>query len=332
MSRLPIPWNTGFPLTRHGFVIQIPASAEDAFFPYFRIGVGVTRLARLFKHPPVPLEPFTRWASQQPGVHPVHHYHALCALWPLLNSRSHKILDIGPDPIPWLQTIAHFTGTRHSLFACRQGGPADGLSRPPDNITVLPAEFDVWSPLAHRDVPNMLAEKGFTVVTALQVVDHLYHPDTLFRVLSQVMSPRGILLITASNVARLGNLLHLLGGGGLAGDLDALVGRTGPDRPRPRVREYCWQELNGAIIKAGFQTLDHSFYDDPADAPAESPFTETLRQAIASYVREPEQLHSELVLVYRKSGHRWFIRLIYPVAYPLYYYGRKLLGKPPLPR
>jgi hypothetical protein len=254
----------------------------------------------LFGPPRVSIDEFSRWARETAGVDPVHHYHALGACWPWLRSGRQKVLDVGPDPAPWLGAIERFAGGRHDLWACRHGANADAAASLPRGVRVLTAEFDVWSPLANRDAPSTLSETGFTLVTALQLVDHLYHPETLFRSLFDAMATRAVLVLTASNVSRFANVLGLVRGEGLAGDLDALIDRGRP--ARPLVREYNWRELNAAALAAGFVPVRHGFYDDPADAPAPSPFGAGLRDAAAPFLRERAQFASEIVLVFRKVG------------------------------
>jgi Methyltransferase domain len=260
-------------------------------------------LAAIFGKPAVGREEFGRWAREERGVDAVHHYHALRACWPYLSTRRQKVLDIGPEPGAWLHTIRRFAGEKHELWACRQGASPDGADPggpPPGGARLLPAEFDVWSPLADFEAPTGLADKGFTLVTLIHVVDHLYHPEPLLRVLASAMATRGVLVITASNVGRLANLRGLIRGGGLAGDLDALIGRRGK-YPRPRVREYCWRELTRAALAAGLTPVRHGFYDDPARR-EEAEFDEPLRKAVTPMLSEHGQLQSDMILVFRKAG------------------------------
>ncbi|MDB5300631.1 MAG: hypothetical protein JWO87_2294 [Phycisphaerales bacterium] len=260
-------------------------------------------LAAIFGMPAVRREQFGRWAKGERGVDAVHHYHALQACWPYLSAGRQKVLDIGPEPSAWLRTLRHFAGEKHELWSCRQGASPDGTDAggpAPDGARLMPAEFDLWSPLADYEAPTGLADKGFTLVTLLQVIDHLYHPEPLFRTLTSVMAPRAVLVITASNVGRMANLRGLLRGGGLAGDLDALIGRRGK-YPRPRVREYCWRELTRAALAAGLTPVRHGFYDDPARREA-SDFDEPLRNAVAPILSEHGQLQSDMILVFRKAG------------------------------
>ena len=87
--------------------------------------------------------------------------------------------------------------------------PPDGRAAAAGNIatehgiTLLRGEFDIWSPLADREAPNTLPRGNFTLVTALDVVDRMYHPDLLFRVLMEVVARRGVLVISARNVVAL---------------------------------------------------------------------------------------------------------------------------------
>jgi len=259
------------------------------------------RFAGLFGRAVVRKEEFAQWALQSPGVDAVHDYHVLRASWTYLQSGRRKILDISTEPGPWLSTLQRFCGHRHELWGCRQGGVGE-MKPGPGGATLMPAEFDVWSPLENREAPHALAERGFTVVTARNVVDHMYHPDPLFRVLADVMPPRGVLLVSASNVACLGNVVGLLRGGGVAGDLNALIGRYDATRARPRVRAYCWQELNRSAMSAGFAPVGHQFYHDPAAAPAPSEWDQPTRRAIEPFQRERGQLQSEMILIFRKAG------------------------------
>jgi hypothetical protein len=273
--------------------------------------------AGLFGRAVVREEDFAQWARATPGVHAVRDYHILRASWRYLQAGRRKILDISTEPGPWLATLERFCGQQHELWACRQGGVGE-MKPAPAGATVMPAEFDVWSPLENREAPHVLAERGFTVVTARHVVDHLYHPEPFFRALSDVMPSRGVLIVSASNVACLTNVVGLLRGGGLAGNLDALIGRHDPTRLRPRVREYCCRELNRAAMSAGFAPVGHRFYDDPAIAPAPGEWGEPTRRAIAPFQRERGQLQSEMILIFRKAGpvSAWFLRVrrrVYPL-------------------
>jgi hypothetical protein len=152
----------------------------------------------------------------------IHHLHALRACWPMLKRGPQSILDIGPDPIPWLRTIEHFAGTHHRLAGCVQnaeediapeseesmdhrrdrGGsqreegfavsiltPRSSASSAVDNLgedhyPLTPIELDVWSPLARKGLPAELPAGDYTLITALAVVDHLYHPEPFFRAAS----------------------------------------------------------------------------------------------------------------------------------------------------
>jgi hypothetical protein len=102
----------------------------------------------------------------------------------LAEPRSHKILDIGSFPGVWLRALNHFAKSDKSphdywaagleldqTFADVTGGVCSNI---------LTCELDIFSPLADRDVPNVLTETGFTFVSAMEIVEHLYHPGWMF--------------------------------------------------------------------------------------------------------------------------------------------------------
>lgn len=255
----------------------------------------------LRSHGQVPTpEQFSKWAAANEGVDSTHHYHPLLALSPYLHGRN-KILDIGSEPGPWLNTLAQFAGNRHEFFGARQGGIGPAKCGPIGS-SIFPVELDIWSPLGDREISPSLRGNDYSIVTALGLTDRMYHPDPLFRAASEALAPGGTFLISVTNVARFERVLGLIRGIGVAGDLDAMIGRQGRNVPRPIVREYCWQELTGAAINAGFSHLSHVFYDDPAGHWEAGPFTEPLHKALIAFLQEPGQLQTHLILIFRKPG------------------------------
>ncbi|MFO0838422.1 MAG: methyltransferase domain-containing protein [Phycisphaerae bacterium] len=299
------------------------------------------------RSPIPPLTEFVEWARGEnehqrrlAGVHAADHlnadlrgrtyfevnlyryYATLRIAWPYLHAQPNpKILDVGSWPGVWLRIVRHYLAARNpKIFAT-------GLIFP-DNFMDLMAgacdgtikcELDPWSPLADRGAPNELTEHEFTFISAMEVVEHLYHPAWMFQLLSDAMAPGGILVLTTNNVARIRNLLDLMQGGGLFGNLEQLVpiagGSTGAWRPH--MREYAWRELNHLALLAGFEYVEHGFFEDnygvrlienvnsasddlvvPPDADAR--FVER----IASGALEREQLKPSLYLVLRRRADR----------------------------
>src|SRR5579864_6294672 len=104
-------------------------------------------LARLLGKRMVRQRDFAQWARQTPGVHPLRHWHALRLCWPFLTAGPQAILDVGPNPPPWLRTIRNFAGPRHELWSGWQGA-ARQATEPQEVIHHLDVEFDIWSPFA----------------------------------------------------------------------------------------------------------------------------------------------------------------------------------------
>ena len=89
------------------------------------------------------------------------------------------------------------------------------------------------------------------------------------------------------------------------GNIDALIGRNGGNQPRPRVREYCWQELNGqATQNDKFEAIGHHFYDDPAAIPARGEWDDMTRRAAEPCLMEADQLKANMILLFA-SPARW---------------------------
>ncbi len=247
------------------------------------------------------------------------YYATLKLAWPYLQTPQPKILDVGSWPGVWLRVLKQFIGQRNPQIW------ATGLIFPQNFMEVMngacdgtmKCELDPWSPLAEKDAPNELTQRGFTFVSAMEVVEHLYHPGWMFQVLADAMAPGGILLMTTNNIARLQNMLDLLRGGGLSGNLEQLVpiggGSTGAWRPH--MREYAWMELNHLALQAGFEYVAHAFFEDnygkrlltgqdaielelqiPADVPA------GLVAALDPLLHERAQLLPAMCLVLRRSG------------------------------
>jgi hypothetical protein len=193
-------------------------------------------------------------------------------------------------------------------FVQRLGGAAHAAVR---------CELDVWSPMSDREAPSVITETGFTLVTAMEVVEHLYHPEWMFRMLSDVMAPGGILFLTTNNAARWGNILGMIRGNGMAGNLDELLPKGGGKLGawRPHAREYVWRELNNVASKCGFVHVRHGFYEenynrqllDAVESPVEDvavndPRERTFLDAMRPLLKEPDQLKSGMYLILKKAG------------------------------
>ncbi len=288
-------------------------------------------------------ESFRQWALAEndyqkhiAGVHPADHaipdlrgrtyfevnvyryFHALQVCWPWLNRPNQKAMDVGSWPGAWLRAIAHFAARHRPAvwasgllfpdhFLEKMGGACIGIQK---------IELDVWSPMYDREVPNVFTEKNFTFVSAMEVVEHLYHPGWMFNVIHQAMSPGGILFLTTNNISRLSNLFGLLRGVGISGNLDELLPRDGGilGAWRPHAREYCWQELSQIAQKANFIPLAHGFYQEnyglpliegkalPSDELQYSSDEERqFAEIITPMLSEPGQLKSGMYLVFQKG-------------------------------
>ncbi|MDB5300632.1 MAG: hypothetical protein JWO87_2295 [Phycisphaerales bacterium] len=245
------------------------------------------------------------------------YYHALKVCWPYLNRPGQKIMDVGSWPGGWLRAMSHFAGHH------RPEVWASGLIFPDDFLVkmggachgTVKCELDVWSPMYDREAPNVFTERGFTLVTAMEVVEHLYHPGWMFKVIHDSMVTGGILFLTTNNVSRLFNLYGIVKGGGMAGNLDELLPRGGGilGAWRPHAREYCWQELNHIALKAGFHHIDHGFYQENycmrliegEEQPSEELIYSNdeerqFARAITPMLYEPDQLKSGMYLVFKK--------------------------------
>ena len=270
------------------------------------------------------------------GVHPADHpnaeargrtyfdinvyryFHAMQVCWPYLNRPDQKMLDVGSWPGAWLRAVAHFAA-RH-----RPQVWASGLLFPDDFLQkmdgachgVQKCELDIWSPMHDREAPNVFTEKDFTFVSAMEVVEHLYHPGWMFKIIHDAMAPGGILFLTTNNVARLSNVFGLLTGFGTSNNLGELLPSNGGilGAWRPHAREYCWRELETIAGKAGFSLLSHGFYQEnyckPLIAGDALPSEELVYASederrfameISPVLAEPEQLKSGIYLVFRKA-------------------------------
>jgi hypothetical protein len=245
------------------------------------------------------------------------YFHALQVCWPYLNRPGQKVMDVGSWPGAWLRVIAHFAAAHEPQvwasglmfpddFLGKMGGACQGT---------IKCELDVWSPMCVRDAPTQFSEREFTLVTAMEVVEHLYHPGGMFKVIHDSMSPGGILFLTTNNIARLSNVYGLLRGLGVAGNLNELLPRDGGilGAWRPHAREYAWRELDAIARNAGFESVDHGFYQENYALrlleQEQSPTDDLLcsgseerrfAQAIAPMLREPGQLKSGMYLVLKK--------------------------------
>jgi hypothetical protein len=246
------------------------------------------------------------------------YFHALQVCWPYLNRPGQKVMDVGSWPGAWLRAIAHFAGhQRPEVWASGLLFP-DAFLEKMDGACqgTVKCELDVWSPMFDREAPNVLTERGFTFVSAMEVVEHLYHPGWMFKVIHDAMVPGGILMLTTNNVARLSNVYGLLKGGGMAGNLNELLPRGGGilGAWRPHAREYCWQELESIGAKAGFQHITHGFYQENyglrliegEQMPSEEvPYSGNDERQFAEAVRpmllEPDQLKSGMYIVLKKA-------------------------------
>ncbi|HEX4794518.1 MAG TPA: methyltransferase domain-containing protein [Humisphaera sp.] len=245
------------------------------------------------------------------------YFHALQVCWPYINRPNQKIMDVGSWPGAWLRAIAHFAAAHKPEIW------ASGLIFPPDFIEkmggackgTLKCELDVWSPMHEREAPNVFTERNFTFVSAMEVVEHLYHPGWMFRIIHDAMVPGGVLFMTTNNVGRLSNIVGMLKGGGMAGNLDELLPRDGGKLGhwRPHAREYCWQELNHVALQYGFHHISHGFYSEnyglrlleEKDQPSEElPYNDEGERRFVEAVRpmlmEQEQLKSGMYLVFRR--------------------------------
>ena len=245
------------------------------------------------------------------------YFHALQVCWPYLNRPNQKIMDVGSWPGAWMRVISNFC-SRHEprIWACglifperfleKMGGACHGM---------LHCELDPQSPMRDKAAPTGLSEGGFTFVSAMEVVEHLYDPRGMFRLIGQAMNPGGVLFVTTNNITRLSNLFTLATGGGLTGNLDELNPRDGGilGNWRPHAREYAWRDLNEIATAAGFSHLTHGFYQENyarrliegTETPSEGLIFENARQrrfaqAVRPLLAEAEQLKSGMYLVFRR--------------------------------
>jgi hypothetical protein len=253
---------------------------------------------RLPRKPPVSREAFSQWAQQCSGID-FRHWQALRLCWTYLTGAGQRVLDIGPDPLPWLRTIRHFSRQTHELWAGRQGisSTQQNGSAPVDGIRCLDVELDLWSPVARIEADNVLPPQHFSLITALHVVETVYHPSHFFQGAADALLPDGVLIVTARNVAASSQILDLLRGNGLAPDLGNLIGDP---KVSPRYRQYCWRELHAAARPAGLVLVGHGFYSDAADR-AVSEDQGRLEAAAAPLLPEKQQLESEFFLILQKS-------------------------------
>ena len=235
----------------------------------------------------------------------VHQMHALRACLPELKRRSQNILDIGHDPIPWLRTLDELEGADHRLAGCLQN-PDENVRVEESPYPITPIELDIWSPLARKGLPPELPGGDYTIITALGLIDHLYHPEPFFRAVAKALRPGGLLVLTAANVSSKENLLRLLGGDGVAPDLDAIVGLK--EGPRSRVREYSWRELANVALFHHFVPAKHGFYDvDQEEVRGADPTACVLgsrrgmSHAVGPLLAHPQQLRSHFYLVLRRT-------------------------------
>lgn len=258
-------------------------------------------LTRLLGHPMIPRAQFNDWARGNPGVDTVRHYHALRACWPFLMRGPQNFLNIGAEPTPWLRTVGHFAGAGHRLFGCRQNAigdqPVSDGPFPVDDI-----ELDTWSPLARKGLPSNIPYSNLSIITAVGLVDHLYHPEPFFKAVSEALQPGGVLILTVRNVGSMQNVLRLLNGDGLMPDLDAVAGLT--PGPRPWIRQYAWRELAMVALYHHMYPVRHEFFgvDAPAEAgPPTSADGQSLDDAVCPILARPDQLRPYFFLVLRRA-------------------------------
>jgi SAM-dependent methyltransferase len=293
---------------------------------------------------PISWQQFVTWARQEnqyqkqiAGVHGADHphallrgrtyfevnlyryFHALNVCWPYLDRPGQKIMDVGSWPGAWMRLIAHFAAPHQprawasglmfpDQFLEKMGGACAGMLR---------CELDPYSPMRDTSAPTTLAEKDFTFVSAMEVVEHLYHPKGMFQVIADAMAPGGILFLTTNNVGRLANLFTLLTGGGLVGNLQELIPRDGGilGNWRPHAREYAWRELEAIAQSTGFVPISHGFYQENyglrliegIDQPSEqltfpASAEKRLARELRPLLKEPNQLKSGMYLLFEKQS------------------------------
>ena len=245
------------------------------------------------------------------------YFHALQVCWPYLNRPAQRIMDVGSWPGAWLRVIAHFAAQHQPKawasglmfpdgFLEKMGGACAGMLR---------CELDPYSPMRDLSAPTALTEKGFTFVSAMEVVEHLYHPKGMFQVIHDAMAPGGVLFVTTNNVGRLSNLFAILNGGGLVGNLQELIPNGGGilGNWRPHAREYAWREINALAQSAGFGPIAHGFYQENyalrllegIDQPSEALVLprgaeKRLAKELLPLLAEREQLKSGMYLLFKK--------------------------------
>jgi len=247
------------------------------------------------------------------------YFHALQVCWPYLNRPGQKIMDVGSWPGAWLRVIAHFAAQHQPkawasglMFPDRFLEKMDGAC-----AGMLRCELDPYSPMRDMSAPTTLAENDFTFVSAMEVVEHLYHPRGMFQVIHEAMAPGGVLFVTTNNVSRLSNLFAILNGGGLVGNLEELIPSDGGilGNWRPHAREYAWQEANALAQSAGFEPITHGFYQENyalrllegIDQPSEELVLprgaeKRLARELIPLLAEPDQLKSGMYLLFRKPN------------------------------
>ncbi len=182
-------------------------------------------------------EPLPPWEEHYLDYHAARYLDTLAILGP---GQGQRLLDVGAFP-------GHITVAAHHL-----GFQVDGLTGRAESTPSLQMIVDRLGrhniPVALADVesePFPFADESFDVVLALEIIEHLhFNPFRLFREAFRVLKPKGRILLSTPNLARLENHLRLLGGRSIHSDLKGRFYEVFSSILSARhVREYTAHEL-----------------------------------------------------------------------------------------
>jgi len=183
-------------------------------------------------------EPLLPWEEHYLDYHAARYLDTLALLGP---GQGQRLLDVGAFP-------GHITVAAHHL-----GFLVDGLTGRAESTPSLQMFVDR---LGRHNIPVVLADvesepfpfpdESFDVVLASEIIEHLHHnPFRLLREAFRVLKPKGRILLSTPNLARLENLLCLFGGrsihSNLRGRFDEVFSSILSTR---HVREYTASDLS----------------------------------------------------------------------------------------
>jgi SAM-dependent methyltransferase len=175
-----------------------------------------------------------------------------------------KILDVGvyPGVLPQLFREFYPRNDNYEYVGCGLGF-SEEFTAAMKKIGVVLYETDLDPRLnlaGGRGTTLPIKDESIDLAFCTDVIEHFYDPNHMLREINRALKPGGVIILTTDNVSRMGAILSLIKGeSNYPPIMESSLYYDGDWRPH--FREYSRDELIALLKYAGFETLEHQYYD-----------------------------------------------------------------------